>query len=65
MGMKMHLADAGTYSCHSLPVDLHGTILLCMCSAICGAKITHEKGIHVNKIPPVRRVRYIDMGCTF
>lgn len=28
MGMEMHLADAGTYSCHSLPADSHDTILL-------------------------------------
>lgn len=29
MGMKMHLADAGTYSCHFLPADLHGALVYC------------------------------------
>ena len=51
MGMKMHLADAGTYSCHSLPADSHDTILLRMCSAVCGGQITRSKGTRVNTIP--------------
>lgn len=28
--MKMHLADAGTYSCHSLPAELRDTVPLWM-----------------------------------
>lgn len=63
-GMKMHLADAGTYSCHSLPADSHDATLLWMCGAVCGAEITRKNGNRRKRIP-VRCAPYIDMDYTF